>query len=250
MYHRIITNHSILDPMKFIPYIFGFLLGLCFLASYGFTTLPEESNPKNTVIQKLPSEMENFLPASVVFPLEKGHIPTENTEATTTPPFVGHSYTGFKEALAFKESRGRYGIVNTLGYIGKYQFGIGTLALLGRFNKDQFLHSPELQERVFDANIARNKWILRRDIKRFTGTVIQGILISESGILAAAHLAGAGNVKKYLRSNGAYQVADAYGTTIAGLLNKLCRLFGGGYSRPPKPQSRNFKELNRCESRN
>ena len=222
--------------MKLIPYIFGFLLGLCFLASYGFTTLPEESNSRNTAEQKLPSDLKNFLPASVIFPLDRGIIHPESKMASTTPPFVGDSYTGFKEALAFKESRGRYGIINTLGYIGKYQFGIGTLALLGRFNEDQFLRSPELQERVFDANIARNKWILRRDIKRFTGTVIQGILISESGILAAAHLAGAGNVKKYLRSNGAYQVADAYGTTMQDYLIKFAGYSVGAISAQQRPK--------------
>jgi len=165
--------------------------------------------------------MVNFLPDSVLFPLKKGKIPSEDTGDRTTPPFVGHSYTGFKEALAFKESRGRYGIVNTLGYMGKYQFGIGTLAILGDFNKEQFLHSPELQERVFDANIARNKWILRRELKCFAGTFINGIQITESGMLAAAHLAGAGNVKKYVRSNGTYQVADSYGTTLQDYLTSF-----------------------------
>nr|MDJ0646725.1 hypothetical protein [Flavobacteriaceae bacterium] len=44
---------------------------------------------------------------------------------------------------------------------------------------------------------------------------------TESGILAAAHLAGAGNVKKYLRSNGAFQFSDAYGTTIEHYLKKF-----------------------------
>jgi len=240
MHHRIITNHSILDPMKLIPHIFGLLLGVAFLGSYGFTTLPEKNNSRIKVEQKLPSAMVNFLPVSVLFPSEKGNIPAGTTGDTTAPPFVGRSYTGFKEALAFKESRGRYGIVNTLGYMGKYQFGIGTLALLGRFNEDQFLHSPELQERVFDANIARNKWILRRDLKRFTGTVIQGILITESGMLAAAHLAGAGNVKKYLRSNGAYQVADAYGTTMQDYLTSFAGYSMGAIDpqRSPKVESR------------
>ncbi len=226
--------------MKLIPHIFGFLLGITFLGSYGFTPLPEKKISNIKVEQKLPSAMVNFLPALVLFPLQKGNIHKGHTGVTTTPPFVGHSYTGFKEALAFKESRGRYRIVNTLGYMGKYQFGINTLALLGRFEKDQFLHSPELQERVFDANVARNKWILRRDLKRFTGTVIQGILITESGILAAAHLAGAGNVKKYLRSNGAYQVADAYGTTMQDYLINFAGYSVGAIDpqRSPKVESR------------
>jgi len=46
-------------------------------------------------------------------------------------PELGNSFHGFKEALAFKESRGDYFTVNTLGYLGKYQFGRTTLELLG-----------------------------------------------------------------------------------------------------------------------
>jgi hypothetical protein len=45
--------------------------------------------------------------------------------------------------------------------------------------------------------------------------------VTESGILAAAHLAGAGNVKKYLRSYGENDVEDAYGTSISEYLEKF-----------------------------
>ena len=48
----------------------------------------------------------------------------------------------------------------------------------------------------------------------FVGKKIGGVLITESGILAAAHLAGAGSVKKYLRSYGAQNFADGYGSTV------------------------------------
>ena len=68
---------------------------------------------------------------------------------------------------------------------------------------------------MFHTNIARNKWILRRDIARFDGRRIRGIRITESGILAAAHLAGPGNVMKYLRTYGKRDVQDAYGTKIS-----------------------------------
>ncbi len=129
-------------------------------------------------------------------------------------PELGKSYVGFKEAVAFKESRGDYGVVNQFGYMGKYQFGIGTLQLIGIKNKNTFLSSPELQERAFYANLSRNKWILRRDLKWFTGKRMNGIVITESGVLAAAHLAGPGAVKKYLRSGGVDGFADAFGTTI------------------------------------
>lgn len=137
------------------------------------------------------------------------------------PPFLGTSVIGFREALAFKESRGDYFITNTLGYLGKYQFGIGTLQLMGVYNATKFLRNPELQEQAFVTNLARNKWILRRDILRFSGKRINGVEVTESGILAAAHLAGPGNVKRFLRSGGTLDVADAFGTTISQYMNRF-----------------------------
>ena len=92
---------------------------------------------------------------------------------------------------------------------------------MGVYNAKDFLNDPVLQERTFETNIARNKWILRRDIKRFNGKRIRGVVITESGILAAAHLAGAGNVKKYLRSYGKNDVADAYGSSISYYMRKF-----------------------------
>jgi hypothetical protein len=62
---------------------------------------------------------------------------------------------------------------------------------------------------------------LRRDIKRFDGRYIGGVKVTESGILAAAHLAGAGNVKKFLRSYGAEGFKDANGTSIRYYLKKF-----------------------------
>ena len=135
--------------------------------------------------------------------------------------FLGNSYVAFKEAIAFKESQGKYGAVNTLGYLGKYQFGITTLELLGIYNPEFFLKNPALQEKAFLVNTKRNKWVLRRDIKRFVGKKIDGIRITESGILAAAHLAGPGNVKRYLRSYGALDFTDAYGTDILSYMRKF-----------------------------
>lgn len=141
--------------------------------------------------------------------------------AYSKPPFLDNSYVAFKEALAFKESQGKYEAINTLGYLGKFQFGISTLELLGVYNPDNFLTDPALQEEVFLANTRRNKWVLRRDIKLFSGKIIDGIEITESGILASAHLAGPGNVKRYLRSFGSEDFADAYGTDISYYMQKF-----------------------------
>jgi len=136
-------------------------------------------------------------------------------------PKLGKSFVGFKEALAFKESRGNYFVVNTYGYLGKYQFGKSTLKMIGIYNTSEFLSDPKLQEKAFIANTERNKWILRRDIKRFVGKQVGGVLITESGILAAAHLAGPGSVKKFLRSYGAIGFTDAYGTTIRSYMKRF-----------------------------
>lgn len=142
-------------------------------------------------------------------------------ETSFSTPNLGKSFVGFKEALAFKESRGNYFTVNTHGYLGKYQFGKNTLKLIGIYNTNKFLSDPKLQEKAFIANAERNKWILRRDIKRFVGKKVGGVLITESGILAAAHLAGPGRVKKFLRSYGAIGFADAYGTTIKSYMKRF-----------------------------
>ena len=139
-------------------------------------------------------------------------------------PVLGKSYIGFREAVGFKESRGDYFTVNSYGYLGKYQFGSETLKMIGIYNSNHFLFNPELQEKAFLANAERNKWILRKDIKRFEGETINGIKVTESGILAAAHLAGAGSVKKFLRSYGSNNFSDAYGTTVKHYMKKF-----GGY---------------------
>lgn len=78
-----------------------------------------------------------------------------------------------------------------------------------------------LQEKAFIALCSVNKWILRKDIQRYVGKTIHNIHITESGIIAAAHLSGAGNVKKFLRTNGAIQFKDAYGTSIKQYLIKF-----------------------------
>jgi len=136
-------------------------------------------------------------------------------------PKTTNNFIGFREAIGFKESGGNYFRVNTFGYLGKYQFGKNTLSLMGVYNRTEFLKNPELQEKVFQINIARNKWILRRDIQWFVGEQMQGLEITESGILAAAHLAGAGNVKRYLRSYGKVDVKDSYGTSIADYMKRF-----------------------------
>lgn len=155
-------------------------------------------------------------------PLEIATVLTlEESEKFSKVPFIGNSFIGFREAVGFKESRSRYHVVNKFGYMGKYQFGKNTLKRFKIYNVENFLKNPEQQERAFKALCSVNKYILRKDIKRSVGQTINGIEITESGILAAAHLSGAGNVKKYLRSNGGNNLSDAFGSSIEYYMTKF-----------------------------
>ncbi len=153
-------------------------------------------------------------------PLETGLFDDESDEFIIYP-FLGKSYMGFREALAFRESRGNYFVINQLGYMGKYQFGRSTLRQIGINDTEVFLNDPILQESAFKVYTAHNKWFLRNEIKRYSGKYVNGVLITESGILAAAHLAGPGNVRKFLRSGGDYAFEDANGVSVRYYLRKF-----------------------------
>jgi len=142
-------------------------------------------------------------------------------ESGTFTPYLSTGYIAFKEAIGFKESQGDYSRVNTFGYMGKYQFGKATLNLFGVEDHQCFLNDPAFQERVFNHNTSRNKWVLRNYINLYSGRVIGGVEITESGILAAAHLAGPGNVKKFLISWGKEDFKDAYGTSVSNYMKKF-----------------------------
>ncbi|MNK07707.1 hypothetical protein D3C87_256240 [compost metagenome] len=153
-------------------------------------------------------------------------VPTidETAKVNFNLPFTGKSYAGFKQAVAFKESQGLYKLVNRYGYMGKYQFGRTALRGLGINNTKEFLNNPRMQERAFKALLSKNKWELRKEIHRFEGQVIKGVTITESGLLAAAHLAGAGSVKNFLKSNGKKGFKDGFGTSLKSYIKKF-----GGY---------------------
>jgi hypothetical protein len=138
-------------------------------------------------------------------------------------PFVGKYFIGFKEAVAHKESQGKYSKINTLGYLGKYQFGKETLKSIGINDSVGFMNSPKLQEKAFVALLSKNKYELQDYISDFEGKVVDGIKITESGILAAAHLGGTGSVKRFLNSNGQRKCKDEYGTSVRTYLKD----FGG-----------------------
>jgi len=131
------------------------------------------------------------------------------------------NHTKFLEDLGMRESSGNYKAVNQFGYLGKYQFGRRTLNALGyeEVSNREFLANGSIQEEAMYALLSHNKRILRRQIEKYHGKTINGIYITESGILAAAHLAGPGNVKKFFRKG--YEFKDGNGTKMTSYMIKF-----------------------------
>jgi hypothetical protein len=189
-------------------YFIGLTL-LVLLVSSGFITFKEE-------------KLEGFhLSKNEGF---KYHVPNEyeNEEVLIVKvPQVGKSFIGFAQKMAYKESRGMLHLVNPYGYMGKYQFGKSTLRTVGIYDFKEFLNNSEWQDEAFMALIARNKWELRKEIEKYSGRVINGVEITESGLIAAAHLGGATSVKKYLRTNGRNGFRDGFGTSLSSYIRKF-----------------------------
>ena len=123
----------------------------------------------------------------------------------------------FLTDVGFRESGNRYNITNKWGYMGKYQFGKQTLKGLGfKVTKEEFLNNPQLQEEAMMALLLHNKEKLQKYIDVFDGQTINGMYISESGILAAAHLGGQGSVKRYFKNGKVFK--DGFGTKITSYM--------------------------------
>ena len=166
-------------------------------------------------------------------------------------------YCRFKNDLASKESSSRTNVVNQFGYMGKYQMGKKALEEIGVYepvegekqSKDykgtftgkfgitsttNFLSNVSAQESAMDA-LQRAQWrqIQRRnlesysnmDICYFDGVTTNSVHVTDSGMLAGAHLLGSGNLAKFLRSEGKTIPKDGNGVPITAYMKKF-----GGYN--------------------
>ena len=176
-----------------------FILGISSLIVMGFTNyiLKQELVPIT------------LKPAKIDLTDVKFEIPSVLLEINQTDLFL--------DAIGYYESSNRYDIVNRFGYMGKYQFGKSTLRGLGyKVSRKEFLNSPELQEQAMLDLLSHNKKILQTYIDYWDGKNINGKVITESGILAAAHLGGPGNVKKFFCDGKVFK--DGNGTKITKYL--------------------------------
>ena len=129
-------------------------------------------------------------------------------------------HKAFLDAMGMRESSNNYLAVNSYGYIGRYQFGKATLKSLNiKTTQAEFLSNPELQEFAMNELLTDNKKRLKKYIRKYEGETVHGVYITESGILAAAHLAGVGNVRKFFRKG--YEFKDGYGTKMTTYMNNF-----------------------------
>ena len=152
-----------------------------------------------------------------VAPVKEISVITPKLEVKTEIPAV-KNHSKFLNDIGFRESSNNYKAVNQFGYLGKYQFGRKTLNAIGfdSISNYEFLSNPEIQEEAMLVLLQKNKHTLRREIKKYVGETINGIYITESGILAAAHLGGAGNVKKFFRKG--HEFEDGNGTKMTSYM--------------------------------
>ena len=153
-----------------------------------------------------------------VTPVKEVSVITPKLEAPKVKMPVVKNHSTFLDAIGFRESSNNYKAVNQFGYLGKYQFGRKTLNAIGfdSISNYEFLSNPSIQEEAMLTLLKKNKHTLRREIKNYVGQTINGIYITESGILAAAHLAGAGNVRKFFRKG--YEFKDGNGTKMTSYM--------------------------------
>jgi hypothetical protein len=186
-------------PMTMVVTIFGLLISSAFANAIYI-------NPRVETIKAIPvkeiSVVKPKLEVKVEMPVVKNH-------------------STFLSAIGFRESSSNYKVVNRFGYLGKYQFGRKTLNAIGfeKVSNREFLANPSIQEKAMLTLLKRNKHTLRKEIAKYSGKVINGIYITESGILAAAHLAGAGNVKKFFRKG--YEFRDGNGTKMTSYMKQF-----------------------------
>ena len=162
-------------------------------------------------------------------PLTSGESSPSKVSTASIPSASGMpiDYQSYAQKIGEKESGGKYDAVNTLGYLGKYQFGALALQDMGLVKKGTslkglddpanwnieggkkaFLNNPQLQEDTMVKYTKQNFATLNR-----IGVINDKSSQQEiAGYLAASHLLGPGGAKQLAQGKVG---SDAHGTSSA-----------------------------------
>ena len=127
------------------------------------------------------------------------------------------------EAMALFESNNRYDVVNSYGFLGRYQFSPRTIKHLGYdVLNEEFLRNKRLQDEIMLAYMRENYVSLRPYIEEYNNTNYKGMYITTSSILAGAHFAGAMGMKRFLLNKlDSIGTVDANGMTLRKYMTKF-----------------------------
>lgn len=132
----------------------------------------------------------------------------------------------FIDQLRAKESPD-WTVINEIGCMGWFQFSPATLRSMGygyitpeRFKKDPGIFPPEMQVSVLKELIRLNEATLKNYMS-YIGVEINGVMITRSGLIAGAHLGGAGGVIEYLTSFGNTNNSDMFNTSIQDYISNF-----------------------------
>lgn len=148
------------------------------------------------------------------------------------------NFNDFANDLGQRESGNDYTVKNKWGFLGRFQFGRPRLYDLGFsingwkpkdgrpaktiISEKKFLNSPHIQDEVFERHVKDILTRVRERYSAFIGREINGIKITESGLVAGVHLKGFGGVNKFLKGE---DNSDALGTKVSEYIMKF-----GGYN--------------------
>ena len=190
----------------------------------GASKAPSSAPPKPKVVPV--SSNENAQTSSNV-------LRTQNTPSGLPNNFDYDTYT---KRVGYFESSNDYGIVNSLGYVGRYQFGAQALETLGYLKPgsyakgknasmndpsnwnnglslEKFLNSPEIQDEAMEK-------LTKLNYKQLAdkGVINKDMSSDElAGMLYVAHGVGAGGAMKFARGENP---AEGYGTTARQMFAK------------------------------
>ena len=148
----------------------------------------------------------------------------------------------FMHKMAWSESRGNSRITNRYGYMGLYQFSLGSVKAMwvdtfvvtrnesiedrNTIIRTAFLNDTALQDTAMIRLIMYHEKKLSKYIDLYDGRYFHmfngdSVYVTKYGILAAAHLGGFVNAKKFFDSEGRRNPHDALGTSLLKYIRKF-----------------------------
>ena len=163
--------------------------------------------------------------------------------AASLTAWAAFEYNDYLSALCTRESGCSPGIKNGSGYIGLYQMGEAALIDAGYYKKDGtntndwkgswtgknginslgdfYASAPKQTQAIYDYNVKQWGYIKADGSDKYVGQTINGVLITESGLLAGAHLVGNGGLHKFLASKGQVVPTDGNKVAITNYIGKF-----------------------------